>query len=292
VLVLNINPGGIAGGSGTQYFVGKFDGRRFINDNPVSAELWMDYGKDYYAAVSFYGAPRRIMLGWFSNWLYANETPESDWRGAMALPREISLVRTAAGIRVRQKPIAQLASIRMPVNPAAFVPAAGKPLLTLDEANRQLREGTANRTQFQIDVAFQRGTAKHFGLRVFTGAKNYTEIGVSVPDSYLYIDRTHSGTTSFSKSFPGRQDAPMDISQELRLNVLLDRSSVEVFANDGLATLADRVYPAPGDNGISFFADGEQPKIRSLKMWQIRSVWSDRGALPEGAQVIPVRKHR
>ena len=143
MLIVNINPGGIAGGSGTQYFVGHFDGTRFTNANKPSEALWMDYGKDYYAAVSYFGHKpgdeRRIMIGWFSNWQYANDTPETDWRGAMALPREITLVQTGEGVRVRQQPVRELDDLRQAVSAPAIVPAKQARAMTLAEANRQLQ---------------------------------------------------------------------------------------------------------------------------------------------------------
>ncbi len=76
VLVVNVNPGGLQGGSSGQYFIGDFDGERFVPDNAdPSAVRWLDYGKDYYAAVSWVGAPdgQRYMIGWMSNWQYAQK---------------------------------------------------------------------------------------------------------------------------------------------------------------------------------------------------------------------------
>ena len=68
------------------------------------AGLWLDYGKDYYAAVSWADVPRsdgrRLFLGWMSNWEYAQDVPTSPWRSAMALPRELSLRKSSAGLRL------------------------------------------------------------------------------------------------------------------------------------------------------------------------------------------------
>lgn len=77
-------------GSRTQYFIGEFDGKTFINDNPSDHILWLDYGRDNYAGVTWSDIPeqdgRRVIIGWMSNWKYANETPTYSWRGAMTLP--------------------------------------------------------------------------------------------------------------------------------------------------------------------------------------------------------------
>ncbi|MGC0236732.1 hypothetical protein [Arthrobacter sp. SD76] len=97
VLIVNVNPGAVAGGSGGQYFVGQFDGARFIPDaSSVAAPagvsalgdsaaaaaalqqcLWLDWGRDCYASVSFSNVPggRRIIIGWMNNWDYANQLP-------------------------------------------------------------------------------------------------------------------------------------------------------------------------------------------------------------------------
>jgi fructan beta-fructosidase len=103
VLIVGLNPGGYAPGSGTQYFIGHFDGTRFTNANPAEAELWLDYGRDYYAAQTFFdrrgnGAP--VAMAWASNWLYARSAPTGPFRGALSLPRELHLDGTGKGLRV------------------------------------------------------------------------------------------------------------------------------------------------------------------------------------------------
>ena len=104
VLVVNLSPGGIAGGSGGQYFLGTFDGVAFASETTVTEGLqqddsrmaeygWLDWGRDYYAAVSFTNAPdgRRLMIGWMNNWQYGAVTPTSGWRSAMSLVRDVRL---------------------------------------------------------------------------------------------------------------------------------------------------------------------------------------------------------
>ena len=91
VLVLSVNPGAPAGGSGTRYFVGDFDGKFFTPDD--AADTWLDYGADCYAAVSFSDAPdgERVLMGWMSNWKYAAHVPTTPHRGSMTLPRTCRL---------------------------------------------------------------------------------------------------------------------------------------------------------------------------------------------------------
>ena len=101
VLIVSLNPGGYQVGSGTQYFLGQWNGKEFIADDAKTR--WLDYGRDNYAGITFNNAPqdRRIFLGWMSNWEYAHTFPTQPWRGAMTLPRELSL----HGDRIIQTPI-------------------------------------------------------------------------------------------------------------------------------------------------------------------------------------------
>lgn len=202
VLVVNINPGGIAGGSGTQYFIGSFDGKTFRSDNPPDRQLWMDYGKDYYAAVSFFGhdpgRDRRVMIGWFSNWQYANDTPETDWRGAMALPREITLSQTSQGIRVVQQPVREIETLVAPATSRVIANHS----MSISEVNASLARNTVTGNSMEIDMELTMGTAQQAGLVVFKGRGERTLIGVDRGRSAVFIDRRQSGLVDFNKNFP------------------------------------------------------------------------------------------
>ena len=95
VMIININPGAPNGGSGTQYFVGDFDGKKFTCDTEKTKTSWIDYGPDNYAGITWANAPddKKILIGWMSNWAYAQVVPTSPWRSATTIPRELSLVR-------------------------------------------------------------------------------------------------------------------------------------------------------------------------------------------------------
>ena len=92
VLIVSLNPGGPASGSGTSYFVGDFDGTNFVADD-LDYPLWLDAGSDNYAGVTWSNTPdgRSIYIGWMNNWNYAGAVPCSPWRSAMTLPRELTL---------------------------------------------------------------------------------------------------------------------------------------------------------------------------------------------------------
>lgn len=108
VLLVSLNPGGIAGGSGTQYFIGDWDGRSFSTDQ--ESIKWIDYGRDNYAGVTFHNAPdnRKIFIGWMSNWDYAAKLPSPIWRGSMTAPRELALISCNNELRLTALPIKEL----------------------------------------------------------------------------------------------------------------------------------------------------------------------------------------
>jgi sucrose-6-phosphate hydrolase SacC (GH32 family) len=113
VLIVSLNPGGPVGGSATQYFIGDFDGVSFTQTEYLDQIKWLDFGADYYAAVSFNNAPdnRRIMIGWMSNWDYAKIVAATPYRGQMSLPREISLAKIDGAIELIQQPVPEASKL-------------------------------------------------------------------------------------------------------------------------------------------------------------------------------------
>src|SRR5262249_53611188 len=117
VLKVDVNDRAPFGGSGGQYFVGHFDGREFRPEGLRcdSPPLWIDHGKDFYAAQTWNDAPsdvRPVWIAWMNNWQYANEIPTAPWRGAMTLPRRVILRMTPDGLRIAQSPVASLMGLR------------------------------------------------------------------------------------------------------------------------------------------------------------------------------------
>ena len=268
VLIVNVNPGGVQGGSAVQYFVGKFDGTRFHNDNSSATTLWADWGKDFYAAVTYYNSPpgdiSRYLIGWFSNWEYANDEPTSPQRGAMAIPREVILRPTPAGIRLLQRPVHTL--VQLHGN------ELGMHDRTIAEANKDIAEKGFHGHQMEILATFEPHGAHDYGLMVHKGASERTVVGVT-SDGHLYVDRTKSGVSDFSPKFPGRQTAPLRLGKTVLLHILLDASSVEVFSGDGQTVISDRVFPATASDGIELFSNGGAAKVTSLRMWKLNGVW-------------------
>jgi sucrose-6-phosphate hydrolase SacC (GH32 family) len=237
VMKIGINPGARAGGSGEQYFVGKFDGTRFINDNPSTLTLWTDYGKDCYCALTFNGLPRShkpVMIGWMDNWQYAAKLPTGPWRGQMTFPRELSLRQTPEGIRLYQKPV--------------------------EEIDQLVETASNSRATHSILLAFSLkiDAGKEVGLTLLSNGENYTSVGYDPAKKVLFVDRTHSGNTGFSPDFPARIEAPLPTSEaRLKLEVLVDRCSLEVFADDGRIVSTNLVFPPARAEGIRHIGDAK-----------------------------------
>jgi levanase/levanbiose-producing levanase len=271
VLVVNINPGAVAGGSGGQYFVGDFDGVQFTADSdslvPADADgttdlrhcLWLDWGRDYYAAVSFSNAPenRRIMIGWMNNWDYANSLPTSPWRSGMSLAREVELVTVDGLPRLVQRPV-------LPLD-------CGEPARTIQDVELQdsllqLSDAMPGSAQL-IEAEILPGTARTVALRLLaaSGGSAATVLSFDAVTSRLTLDRRNSGNTAFHGKFASAESAPVKLDGGvLRLRVIVDQCSVEVFAQGGRVVLSDLVFPRSGNLGTDVCVEGGTAIVRKL----------------------------
>lgn len=275
ILKVGLNPGALQGGSGEQYFVGRFNGSTFVNDNSPDKALWTDYGKDCYCALTFNNLPRQqstVMLGWMDNWQYAKDLPTSPWRGQMTFPRSLSLRTTPGGLRLVQRPVSQVSVLEEKKSSAAGITGS------MDTVNRWLAHSTPRLSHsFQLTTEIGLGTAQEVGCRILAGGGKYTAISYNRKAQKLSFDRTNSGLTAFNKVFAGRIDAPLPLANDLlRITVLVDRNSVELFADDGQLTSTNLVFPPPAANGLQIYAADGQPGKISVKLTDIKSAWDQR----------------
>ena len=258
-------------GIGAQYFIGEFDGQRFINANTPATLLPVDHGMDFYAAQSWSDVPaeysqageRRIWLAWMSNWTYAFFTPTAPWRGLFTLPRQLSLRSYPEGLRLVQQPVSELQALRQPRYHSASA--------SLEEANAQLA-GLSLSDAHEILAVFSVApdAAGESGLKIRQGAGQETVVGYSAPAQELYLDRRRSGESGFSPAFAGVQRAPLALEQgQLLLHIFVDACSVEVFANHGRAVISDLIFPDASSRGIELFAGSPDVRLISLDVWDL-----------------------
>jgi fructan beta-fructosidase len=254
LLLISVGKGAVAGGSGMQYFVGDFDGKNFIPQDTQTR--WVDYGKDFYAAIPFNNTSQKIILGWMNNWQYANNIPTSPFRGQMTLPREISLVKKEGKFSLKQQPLKNHYEGALPT----FFGNAK----TLNNSFKS----TKSTDNFGLNI---KAEARDFLVKLKATDKSYTLVGYNAAQKELYIDRTQSGLTGFSKDFPARTTAPLlpDANGLIHLRILVDRCSIEVFGNDGEATMTNLIFPLDNSGGIRFEGDG----LKEVQWYKPQNAW-------------------
>ena len=265
VLTVGVGNGAPAGGSGTQYFVGRFDRGNFTSENPRESVLWADYGSDYYAPQSWNDAPdgRRLMIGWMNNWPYARQIPESGWRGSFSIIREAALTRTTSGIRLLHRPVREVQSLRSGhIQWRNEIIKSGMNLLA-DVRGRSLEIVAEFQISHEVDS---------FGLRLRVGRDEHTTIGYNVKDAQLYVDRTRSGQVDFHETFARVHTADLSpIGNVIHVHIFVDSISVEVFANDGLIVFSECIFPNEDSQGLELFVEGGTVVLNALDIYALNS---------------------
>jgi beta-fructofuranosidase len=215
-----------------------------------------DHGADFYAPQSLEDADdRRVVIGWMDSWESKRwPTKRSGWAGAMSVPRHVRLLPDGTP---RWAPVTQLETLRRdPVRsaPRAFGPGTS----TLDGVS-----GDSLDLEFEIDAGAARRLA--LAVRRSVDGREETRVVLDRERATLAIDRERAGAGD-----GGVHAAPLRLApgEPLRLRVLLDRSSIEVFAQDGRLVLTDRVYPRPSSVGTALDADGPARLLR-LQAWRL-----------------------
>lgn len=216
VLFISVNPGGVTGGSGTFYFIGDWNGKEFIPDDVEMR--WLDYGRDNYAGVTFNDAPdsRKIYLGWMNNWEYADKIPANPYRGAMTVPRELTLVTHNSKLTLLQNPVKELATAAVLDHTFVIKPESGKS-----------------------------------GVRYARSDGRSVEVGYDASTQMFYLDRTAAW---FDFSSTRIESAHFDSQgSEFSVRVIIDSSSIEIFVSGGRLAMTDLLAPGEIPSVITAF---------------------------------------
>ena len=238
MLVCNINPGGPSGGSATQYFVGDFDGHKFTCESKPEVTKWMDYGKDHYATVTFDNAPngRHVALAWMSNWQYANQVPTLQYRSANSIPRDLGLFEYKGNTYCSVTPSEEITAAR-----------SKKPSKSLSEACEMV-------VNLKDDATITLSNSK--GEKVVMTYK--------AKDETFSMDRTLSGKTDFSSDFAAITTAPV-YGKMNKLRIFIDKSSIEVFDNDGKMAMTNLVFPTRPYDKVTIKGKTKKYAVYKLK---------------------------
>ena len=259
-LKVGLNPGAPQGGSGEQYFLGRFDGKRFVASDAPGSHGWMNYGKDDYCAISFNGLPqgqKPVVIGWMSNWQYAAQLPTSPWRGQMSLPRRLTLYSDSAGLAIKQQPMSDTLRAQ---HAMILGPQSGK------------ISDSIQKPPFELDLQFVQPTEQLFGVRVYTDEEHWTEIGFDRLKREFYVDRTKSGQT-IAPDFSVKTTAPLVVSRPYDLRIIIDRSSIETYAQNGTIAMTNLIFPTSDSSSVALFSgSGKQLAVKG-QIWKLRSIW-------------------
>ena len=259
VLLININPGGPAGGSATQYFVGDFDGKTFVCDTEPEVVNWLDYGKDHYATVSWSHAPegRTMVIAWMSNWQYANQLPTRQFRSANSLARDLTLAKNSDGTyRVCVLPSKEMETMRS-AKPATYSFSVGS----------KGRSVVLPSSLCEIDMTFTARQGSRVTLRLSNDLGEHADL---VYDGKTYtFDRAESGLTDFSNDFAVPTVAPASDLKEQRVRLIMDVSSIEMFDGNGWWAMTNLVYPETPYNKIEVISENGTSKVKSLKVYTL-----------------------
>jgi fructan beta-fructosidase len=270
VLLVSIQQEAPNGGTATSYFIGDFDGQKFLGD--PENQKWLDWGTDNYAFVTWDNAPvgenERIGIGWMSNWQYAQEVPTATWRSAMTVPRILELQLVGADYALSAKPIKSLETLR----------ASETKLTTLGITGEQEVSGSFSPSQCEIllrtDLA--NTTAGLFGITLSNGAGDRLILGFDRDNNQVWVDRRGSGPTGFSDLFfKGPHTAPLRLDAEADpdLRIFLDVASIEVFAEDGLLNFTEIFFPAEPYDTLTLWADEGEWILESGTIYELKNNW-------------------
>ena len=279
--------------TGTAYWVGQWDGRQFVPDQPQPSHRWADDGPDFYAALTW-ADPRaadqrasRYLMGWMSNWAYARNVPTGAWMGADSVVRSVRLVTDDGGARLASEPVPALGEAERgetTAEPRTLTPGSpGSP-------GSAFEAGQPGQGAFVLDAELTRGpggSSSEARVQLLAGGEPYATVGYDFARGQAFVVRDDAFARGSSGLFgedagaaaagtpkeasleayravrtsPGRPGA-----ETVRLRVYVDRSSVEVFADGGRSTLTALAFPPAGERALRIEAVGGTVRLDTMRL--------------------------
>lgn len=293
VMIVNINPGFVYGGSGTEYFIGDFDGEKFVCDDAPEVAKFLDFGKDHYATVTFSNIDNRVVaVPWMSNWMYANVTPNRQVRGANALPRELELFESNGKLYLSANVPEEVKSLRKSTNPIASV-----------KGSKSFEHVLSDAMEIELDV---KPDAK--GVASLTLSNDKGErvvISINPRLGRVIMDRAESGLIDFGakaethaielacgnkygtgefknmgqvnamnyvNDFALATWAPLNLcgnNGTYHLRIFIDRSSVELFVDGGRIAMTNLVFPTSPYTDLTLRSIGGAADFSNINLYRL-----------------------
>ena len=286
VMIVNINPGCPFGGSATEYFIGDFDGKEFKCDTDKSVTKWLDFGKDHYATVCFSNTGDRIIaVPWMSNWQYANVTPIRQYRGANALPRELSLYTKNGEIYMAANVVKETEALRKSTRNIESISVEGETVID------SITDGLNSGVELEMDIV--PGKAQTVGFDIMNAKGEKTKIYLDLKSGRAVMDRTESGLIAFGEKaephFKENHDrrktesinyindfalgtwAPLSLCEgkTYHLDVFVDKCSVELFVDGGRIAMTNLVFPTEVYSSLRFYTEGGKAEVKNLNIHKL-----------------------
>ena len=297
VMIVNINPGCLFGGSATEYFVGDFDGKNFKCGTDPKVVKWLDFGKDHYACVTMGNTPGRVVaLPWMSNWQYANVTPIKQYRGANALPRELKLYTKNGQIYLSADVVKEADALR-------------KESVSLDGV-KATKNGTVKQLPdnygyaYELDFDVTPSKSGETGVTLCNDKGEEVKIYFDMKKNRVVMDRTKSGLTDFGKlAQPHEIEANYDVHQfkdknkkfrminsvnyqndfalgtwaplnlcegkTYNVRLMIDKCSVEMFIDGGRIPMTNLVFPTAPYNKVKFVSADGKGSFKDVKAYRL-----------------------
>lgn len=272
VLIQSLNPGGYNGGSGTQYFIGDFDGKTFtpeenMKDLEEKHNFWIDFGRDNYAGVTWANIPaedgRKLFMGWMSNWLYAQEVPTETWRSAMTVARELKLIKEGDRYLITSRPVEELDKYR-----AAEVI---KKEVNINGNTTVLNSENIDLGKAEISFTINDLQEITYNFRLSNKAGEEFIVSYDHAQKKFSVNRSHSGQTDFSDKFASEiSTAPrISDSEDLKATFILDKTSIEMFFDDGKIVMTEIFFPNQPWEAFSF-SGLEDFTVKDFKAYELK----------------------
>ncbi|KAL5000430.1 glycosyl hydrolase [Aspergillus recurvatus] len=263
VLIFTPAQGSPAGGNGVVALTGVFDGIAFHADPVDASRLWLDYGRDFDGAMSWENVPgsdgRRILAAIANS--YGASPPTTTWKGMLSFPRTLSLQQSGSARHFLQQPVVELGTV-------------SSPLATIQNqtiAPGQVLLSSVHGTALDIQIAFSTSANTELSLAVRRAGTQQTVIRYNQSTATLSVDRTASGNTSYDPAARDGHSASLhpDPSGVVRIRVLVDTCSVEVFGGQGEVVISDLIFPDETSDGLALQVTGGTVVLQTVEVSEI-----------------------
>ena len=298
VMIMNINPGCLFGGSATEYFVGDFDGKKFTCADAHEAK-WMDYGKDHYATVTFSNTGNRVLaMTWMSNWQYADLTPFKQNRGANGLPRELKLFELDNKYYIQEGVVPEVKALRKETKELGN--------LTIEKEKDLAGIASGMNGAFEIEADVTADANGIAGIEIYNNKQERTLVYIDMKNRRIVTDRTESGLTDFGKYsephhiekkwdkqrkeqslLPARMVnainyknnfalatwAPLNLcgkdKKTFHVDIFVDKSSIELFVDGGRIAMTNLVFPIAPYENVKFYSQTGKSEFQNVKVHKL-----------------------